>query len=194
MAASTRPKLLQGKRVCIFADYMFEDMELMYPKLRFEEEGATVDVVGGHPAGQKYSGKHGYPIASNRTVADCKSAEYDGLILPGGFAPDYMRRNQKMLEMVVECVDAGKPVASICHGPWMLCSARRANGDPVAKGIRATCFTAIKDDLINAGATFEDAAVVVDGPLGNIITSRTPNDLGDFCLAVIDRIVANGSP
>ena len=101
-----------------------------------------------------------------------------------------MRRNVKMLEMIVTMAEAGKPVASICHGPWMLCSARMKDGSPVAKGIRATCFIAIKDDLINAGATFVDAPVVVDGPF---ITSRTPSDLTPFCHAIIDMIVAGGA-
>lgn len=136
------------------------------------------------------TGKYGYPIKSDETIDAVDAANFDALILPGGFAPDYMRRNAKMLEFIVAMTAAGKPVASICHGPWMLCSARRADGSPLAKGIKATCFTAIKDDLINAGATFVDAPVVVDGP---VITSRTPADLVPFCHAIIDQMVAGGS-
>ena len=162
----------------------------MYPKLRLEEEGAAVTVAGGHDAGTKYTGKYGYPCKSDATVSAVDARAYDALLLPGGFAPDYMRRNAKMLELVVAFADAGKPVASICHGPWMLCSARRADGSPVAKGIRATSFVAIKDDLINAGASFVDLPVVVDGPF---ITSRTPADLTPFVHAMIDAMVA-GAP
>ena len=159
----------------------------MWPKMRLEEEGATVVVAGAHDAGMKYTGKHGYPCKSDARVDSIDHSTFDGLVLPGGFAPDYMRRNAKMLEICVAMADAGKPVASICHGPWMLCSARRADGSPLARGIRATCFAAIKDDLLNAGATFVDAPVVVDGPF---ITSRTPNDLVPFVHAIIDMIVA----
>ena len=101
-----------------------------------------------------------------------------------------MRRNEKMLDMVVKMVDVGKPVASICHAPWMLCSARRADGKPIAHGVRLTGFAAIKDDLINAGANFVDEPVVVDGP---IITSRTPNDMTPFCHAIIDAVAARGA-
>lgn len=190
MAASSRPKLLTGRRILIFCDFQFEDMEVMYPKMRLEEEGATCVVAGSHDAGMKYTGKYSYPIKSDVNVKDVDHTTFDGLVLPGGFAPDYMRRSAKMLEIVVAMADAGKPVASICHGPWMLCSARRADGTPVAKGIRATGFVAIKDDLLNAGATFVDAPVVVDGPF---ITSRTPNDLVPFCHAIIDMIVARNA-
>ena len=191
MAASSRPRLLAGKSVLIFCDFAFEDMELMYPKIRLEEEGATVVVVGSHEKGTKYTGKHGYPIKSDLSVAEIDHASFDALVLPGGFAPDYMRRSPRMLEITVAMADAGKPVASICHGPWMLCSARRGDGSPLAKGIRATCFVAIKDDLINAGATFVDAPVVVDGP---IITSRTPADLTPFVHAIIDQMAVGASP
>ena len=94
------------------------------------------------------------------------------LILPGGFAPDYMRRSKKMLSAVVEMFEAGKPIAAICHGPWMMCSARKSNGDTILKGRRTTSFHAVKDDVINAGATYvSDESCVVDG---NLITAQTP--------------------
>ena len=147
MAASSRPRLLAGKRVLIFVDFSFEDMELMYPKIRLEEEGAIVVVAGVHPSGMNYKGKHGYPLKSDASVDEIDHAAFDALVLPGGFAPDYMRRSSKMLQITVAMADAGKPVASICHGPWMLCSARRADGAPLAKGRRVTSFVAIKDDL-----------------------------------------------
>jgi len=185
MAASSRAKLCVGKRVCLFCDFAFEDLEAMYPKLRLEEEGAIVTVVGAHDAGTKYTGKYGYPIKSDAKIDSVDESAFDALVIPGGFSPDYMRRNAKMLALVIAMADAGKPVASICHGPWMLCSARRADGQPVAKGIKATGFAAIKDDLINAGATFVDEPVVCDGPF---ITSRTPSDLSPFCHAIIDQL------
>mmetsp|Transcript_3086 Transcript_3086/g.9400 ORF Transcript_3086/g.9400 Transcript_3086/m.9400 type:complete len:190 (+) Transcript_3086:941-1510(+) len=176
---------LKGKRVAIFVDYAFEDLEVMFPKIRLEEEGCEVLVVGGHPAGQKYTGKHGYPVKSTHTIADVDMATVDGLILPGGFAPDYMRRNTQMLAAVSACVAAGKPCGAICHGPWMFCSARDAAGKPVIAGKKCTAFVAIKDDVINAGAEWVDAAVVVDGPL---ISSRTPDDLVPFVQALITAI------
>ena len=109
---------LDGKTVVIFCDFNFEDMEVMYPKIRLEEEGARCLVVGGHPAGMKYTGKYGYPIKSDLCVDDLPPIEsIDALILPGGFAPDYMRRNAKMLAAVCAMVAAGKPTAAICHGP-----------------------------------------------------------------------------
>jgi len=183
------PKRLLGKTVVIFCDFQFEDMEVLYPKMRLEEEGANVLIVGGHPAGMKYTGKYGYPVKSDLSVADLPPvSELDALILPGGFSPDYMRRNAKMLSTVVEMIAAGKPTAAICHGPWMLCSARAEGGPPVIAGKRATSFFAIKDDCVNAGCTWVDEAVVVDGPL---ITSRTPNDLTPFCHAIISGIIAN---
>ena len=182
------PQRLLGKRVAIFVDYAFEDLEVTFPKLRLEEEGAEVLVVGAHPAGTKYTGKYGYPVKSHLAIDDLDVAALDGLVLPGGFAPDYMRRSAGMLRAVVACVEAGKCVAAICHGPWMFCSARHsATGDPVAKGRRCTAFAAIKDDVVNAGATFVDAAVVVDGPL---VSSRTPADLVDFCHAIIAHVAS----
>lgn len=119
-------------------------------------------------------------------IDDFNHEEYDALLLPGGFSPDYMRRNEKMLSSTVAMYEAGKPVAAICHGPWMMCSARKANGDPIIKGKRATCFCAIKDDVINAGAKYvSNESCVVDG---NLITAQTPADLTPFCKAIIEGI------
>lgn len=174
--------MLSGKRIGIFIDFSFEDLEVTYPKVRLEEEGAVVLIIGAHKVGTKYTGKFGYPVVSTHCIDEFKGP-LDALILPGGFAPDYMRRNAAMLTMVSDMVAKEKPVASICHGPWMLCSARDASGAPVVRGRRATAFVAIKDDLVNAGAVWEDAPVVVDGAL---ITARTPADLTPFCHAIID--------
>ena len=179
------PQRLVGKRIAIFVDYTFEDVEVMFPKYRLEEEGAEVVIVGAHPAGTKYTGKHGYPLKSTTHISDL--GDVDGIVLPGGFAPDYMRRNPAMLAAIVAAVAADKTVAAICHGPWMYCSARLESGAPVVKGRRCTSFVAIKDDLINAGATFVDEPVVVDGPL---ISSRTPDDIVPFCHAIISRVAA----
>ena len=184
--ASFTPRL-KGKTVVIFCDFAFEDMEVMYPKFRLEEEGASVVIVGGHPKGTKYTGKYGYPVKCDKHIDELTDlSAVDGLVLPGGFAPDYMRRNAAMLQAIVALCAAGVPVAAICHGPWMLCSARAApDGPPVIAGRRATGFVAIKDDLVNAGAVFADEPVVVDG---NLITSRTPADLTPFMHALIEGI------
>lgn len=171
--------------VVIFVDFQFEDMEVMYPKIRFEEEGFRVLIVGGHPKGMKYTGKYGYPVVSDMQVDELTVDQVDALVLPGGFAPDYMRRNAKMLSIIVEMNNQKKPIAAICHGPWMLCSARLPDGKPVVNGRQATSFIAIKDDLVNAGAVWSDAAVVIDE---NLITSRTPADLTPFCRAVISAL------
>lgn len=170
-------------KVALFCDFAFEDLEVMYPKIRLEEEGMEVVVVGAHPAGTKYTGKYGYPIKSDSHINDL--GPVDAIIVPGGFAPDYMRRNAKMLETLVTAFDQGKPIAAICHGPWLLCSARKADGKPVIDGIQCTSFFAIKDDVINAGGNWVDQPVVVDH---NIITSRTPNDLTPFCRAIIHAL------
>lgn len=171
--------------VVIFVDFQFEDMEVMYPKIRLEEEGHRVLIVGGHPKGMKYTGKYGYPVISDLTVDELTVDKVDALILPGGFAPDYMRRNSKMLDIIVQLNSLKKPIAAICHGPWMLCSARLPDGKPVVSGRQATAFVAIKDDLINAGAVWVDAPVVVDS---NLITSRTPGDLTPFCRAIMTAL------
>ena len=175
---------LAGKVVAIVVDFNFEDMEVMYPKIRLEEEGAEVWVVGGK-AGLKYTGKYGYPILSTHGSEAPELARIDALVLPGGFAPDYYRRNSRLRELTTRMMAEGKAVAAICHGPWMLCSARTAEGAPVISGYRATCFEAIKDDVINAGAAYTADKVVVDRGL---ITAQTPAELTPFCLAIIEQL------
>ena len=174
---------LAGKVVGMFVDFAYEDLEVHYPLIRLKEEGATVWLISIKPAGAlTYTGKHGYPCKSTHCIDDVTSSQLDALILPGGFAPDYMRRSAAMLKVVSEMVAAAKPVAAICHGPWMLCSARGADGKPVCSGVTCTGFVAIKDDVVNAGGVWCDEPVVNDR---NIITSRTPNDLTPFCQAII---------
>lgn len=176
------PRLV-GRKIALFVDFSFEDSEVMYPQRRLEEEGAHVVLMGAHPAGQKYTGKYGIPVVSAATISEQKADAFDALVIPGGFAPDYMRRNAHMLAFIVRMIELGRPVASICHGPWMLCSARMPDsGLPVCSNKRVTSFVAIKDDVINAGATWCDEPVVVDYPL---ITARTPADLTPFCHAII---------
>ena len=167
---------LSEKRILIFAGDAYEDLELWYPKLRLEEAGAEV-VLAGPEAGKTYAGKHGYPCQADASIADMNSGDFDGLICPGGWMPDKLRRDPKVLELTREFADAGKLNAAICHGGWIQISAG------VYKGVRVTGSPGIKDDLINAGATFEDASVIVDR---HFISSRRPSDLPDFCRAMID--------
>jgi protease I len=165
---------LSGRRVLFFCAAQYEDLELWYPKIRLEEEGARTVVAG---LGEKtYAGKRGYPCTPDTVVDAVTAAEFDGLVIPGGYAPDILRRSPKVLALTREVFEAGKPVAFICHAGWVPISAR------IVKGRRVTSVGAIRDDLENAGARWEDAPVVVDG---NLISSRTPADLGAFCRAII---------
>jgi protease I len=170
---------LKGKTVLFFVGPQYEDLELWYPKIRLEEEGAKTVVAG---LGEKtYLGKKGYPITVDSVVDDLYPEVYDGLVIPGGYAPDHMRRSEKLLSITRVIADAGKPVAFICHAAWVPISAG------LLKGRRATCVRAIKDDVVNAGATYLDEPVVVDG---NLISSRTPADLPAFCRAIIKALGA----
>lgn len=165
---------LNGKKVLIFAGPLYEDLELWYPKIRLEEEGAVAVVAG---IGDKtYQGKRGYPVTVDTQVQDIHAADFDALVIPGGFAPDQLRRFDKVLSITREIYQAGKPVAFICHAGWVPISAK------ILKGKRATSVRAIKDDMENAGVLWEDSAVVVDG---NLISSRTPADLPQFCRALL---------
>ena len=165
---------LKGKTVLFFAGPQYEDLELWYPKIRLEEEGAKTVVAG---LGEKvYQGKKGYPVTVDGTVDDLYAEVYDGLVIPGGYAPDHMRRSEKLLGITRAIAEAGKPVAFICHAAWVPISAG------LLKGRKATSVRAIRDDVVNAGATWLDEPVVVDG---NLISSRTPADLPAFCRAII---------
>jgi len=170
---------LKGKTVLFFVAPQYEDLELWYPKIRLEEEGAKTVVAG---LGEKtYLGKRGYPITVDSVVDDLYPEVYDGLVIPGGYAPDHMRRSEKLLGVTRVIAEAGKPVAFICHAAWVPISAG------LLKGRRATCVRAIRDDVVNAGATYLDEPVVVDG---NLISSRTPADLPAFCRAIITALAA----
>jgi len=167
---------LTGKRIAILVDNIYQEMEVWYPYFRFQEAGADVVVVGAK-AGETYTSKLGYPIKSQKSHEEVRAADFDGVVVPGGYAPDLIRRHSAANQFVHEMNRQGKLVAAICHGGWVLCSA------DMLQGRRATCFFAIKDDVVHAGAKYEDAEVVVDG---NLVTSRKPEDLPAFCRASIE--------
>jgi protease I len=170
---------LNGTRVLIFAGPLYEDLELWYPKIRLEEEGATTVVAG---TGEKtYQGKRGYPVTVDTSVDQVDAADFQGLIIPGGYAPDIMRRSERLLQITREIHAANKPIGFICHAGWVPISAG------ILRGRRGTSVRAIKDDLVNAGMHWEDCPVVVDG---NLISSRTPADLPVFMPAFIAALTS----
>jgi protease I len=169
---------LQGKRVAVLAENTYQELELWYPLLRLREAGAETFVVGTGSA-PTYTSKHGYPVDVDAVASEVDVADLDAIVIPGGYAPDLMRRDPGMVNLVRDAFDEGKIVAAICHAGWMLVSA------DVAIGKNATCFYSIKDDLVNAGATYMDAEVVRDG---NLITSRMPSDLPAFCRTIIEAL------
>jgi len=163
------------KRFAVLVEDQYEDQELWCPVQRLRETGATVVIVG-PKAGETYQSKHGYPAVCDKAATEVSASDFDGVIIPGGYAPDRMRRHPAMVSLVSQAAKAGKTVAAICHGGWMLCSAGILGGKQV------TSFFAIKDDMTNAGADWIDREVVQDG---NIITSRTPDDLPAFMRSII---------
>jgi len=171
---------LTGKKVAVLAEDYYENLELWYPVLRLREAGAEVTIVG-PKAGESYKSKEGYPAKADLSMEDARASAFDAVIVPGGFAPDRMRRHAAMLRLVREAFDQGKIVAAICHAGWVPISAG------ILKGRTMTCVSAIKDDVINAGAQYVDKEVVVDG---NLISSRTPVDLPAFCREIIKAMAA----
>ncbi len=166
---------IQGKKIGILIEDMFNIFEFWYPCYRLKEAGAEVLVIGSGRA-KVFSGKPATEATADISADQVNSDDLDGLIIPGGYAPDLMRRFDSMVRLVKTVFNANKPVASICHAGWMLVSAN------VLQGRQATSFFAIRDDMVNAGAQWRDEAVVVDG---NLITSRTPDDLPVFMRAFI---------
>jgi len=166
---------LTGKRAAILVEQQYQELEVWYPCYRLREAGCKVTLVGPE-AGQTYPSKLGYPARSDKAAKDVSANDFDLIVIPGGFAPDFIRRTEAMIRLVSDMAEQGKIVAAICHGPWVLCSTQ------ALKGKKATCFFAIKDDVINAGAKYTDAEVIRDG---NLITSRKPDDLPAFMQNVI---------
>ncbi len=164
----------KSKTLLAFLDEAYEDLELWYPKLRLEEAGYALKCAA--PELKTYIGKHGYPAQSDLLLKDARSLDFCGLLVPGGFMPDKLRRDVKVLSLTREFFGQGKLVAFICHGGWIPISAK------ILKGKRATGSRGIKDDLENAGAHWVDAPVVVHG---NLISSRTPRDLAPFAAAMV---------
>lgn len=171
---------LQGKRAALLIEDLYNEFEVWIPYYRLKEEGAGVTLVG-PSVHHTYHGKYGIPINADEEVSQVSADDFDAVVIPGGYAPDKMRANPEMVALVSDTFKQGKVVASICHGGWMLISAG------LLKGKRATSYVAIKDDMINAGALWEDSELVIDG---NLITSRKPEDLPAFCRAMIDAIEA----
>ena len=167
-----------GKRVAVLVEQQYQELEVWYPVYRLREAGCTVKLVGPE-AGKSYPSKLGYPAVADVSAKDAAADQFDAIVIPGGFAPDYIRRSEPMLKLVRDLFAQKKTVAAICHGPWVLCST------PALKGKTATGFHSIKDDMVNAGATFVDREVVVDG---NVITSRKPDDLPAFVVAIIEQM------
>ncbi len=161
--------------ILIFVDELYEDIELWYPNLRMKEAGLKT-VIAAEEASRTYHGKYGYPCTSDVRFDQVRNSSFNALIIPGGYAPDRIRRHKQALEIVKAFDKEKKPIAFICHGGWVPISAK------ILQGKRVTGFFAIKDDLENAGAQYEDAPLVVDG---HLVSSRTPADLPQFCGAIL---------
>jgi protease I len=165
----------KNKKILIFVEEYYEDLEFWYPKIRLEEEGYSVTIAG--PDKRVFHGRHGLTVELDVTFNEVKEKEFAGLIIPGGFAPDWLRRSEKVLELVRKFHKNNKLIAFICHAGWVPISAG------ILKGKHVTSIPSIKDDLINAGALWEDSPLVIDG---NLVSSRRPADLPLFMKASID--------
>ena len=170
---------LSDKKAVVLVDQVYQEMEVWYPYYRLKEAGVQTVLVGPE-AGVSYPSKLGYPAKSEVAAQDISRKDYDCLIIPGGYAPDHMRRCPAIIKLVSEAMSHDKVVGAICHAGWMLCSAPGA-----LKGKKVTSFFAIKDDMINAGAEWIDSEVVQDGKL---ITSRKPDDLPAFMKAILNEL------
>lgn len=168
---------LAGRMIAILVENEYEDLEFWYPFYRMQEEGMTV--IGLAPEAGTYKSKHGYPVDVTTGIDEVEATDFDAVIIPGGYAPDKMRRHEQMVDFVRQAFEEDRVVAAICHAGWMLVSAG------ILKERTATCFFSIKDDLVNAGANYVDEEVVRDG---NLITSRTPDDLPAFCSKIIETL------
>jgi protease I len=175
---------LNGTRVALLIEDDYQELEAWYPRLRLEEAGADVQVIG---SGRKkiFESKLGYPMEADASADEVSADDFDAVIVPGGFAPDHMRLSQPMIDLVRDVHDAGKLTAVICHGGWMLVSAG------ALKGRKATGYDPIRHDVENAGGEWVDESVVIDG---NVITSRTPPDLPDFLREIVRYLEDEDTP
>jgi protease I len=170
--------MAKNKRVAIMIAEQYQVTEVWAPYYRFREAGIVCDFVAVE-ANKDYPSKEGYPCRSTVAAKNAKAADYDCMLVPGGFAPDFMRRNNDMLRFANDMVNADKIIAAICHGAWLLCSTK------IYKGKTATCYFSVRDDIKNAGAKYVDEECVVDG---NLITARKPDDLPAFCSAILKAL------
>lgn len=181
---------LDGVRLLCFVGDVYEDLELWYPKLRMEEAGAHMTIAGPEE-GLTYRGKNGYPCVSDAAIRDMEVDDFHGVICPGGFMPDKLRRDPLVLQLVHDFHTQQKLIAAICHGGWIPISAK------VYHGVRVTGSAGIRDDLVNAGAVWEDSAVVIDR---HFVSSRKPDDLPHFCRGILQVLAeqvpqaSSGSP
>ena len=172
------------KTAAILVEDMYQEMEVWYPAYRLREAGIRTVFVGTGKA--DYKSKVGYPVTAEAQAQDVSADQFDAIIIPGGFAPDFLRRHSAVNKLVGDMFRAGKVVSSICHGLWVCVSAG------ILKGRTVTCFFAVKDDVVNAGATYVDQEVVVDG---NLITARKPDDLPAFMRETLKALDgSNGAP
>ncbi len=167
-----------SKKIIVLVEQQYQELEVWYPYYRLKEAGYSAYLVGPEK-GVVYPSKLGYPAKSELAASEVNADDFAGIVIPGGFAPDYIRRSEAMLKIVRDLAAQKKVIAAICHGPWVLCSTT------ALRGKKATCFFAIKDDVINAGAEYLDAETVVDG---NLITARKPDDIPAFCTALLKAL------
>ncbi len=168
---------LADAQVAVLAENLYQELELWYPLMRLREEGCNVAVVGA--ADQTYASKLGYPVRPDMILADADPAMFDAIVIPGGFAPENMRRHKAMIDLVRKAHDQGSLIAAVCHAGLVLASAG------IARDRDLTCVSLVKDDVIHAGGKYRDQAVVQDR---NLITSRLPSDLHLFCKAIVDYL------